>query len=69
MHLCSKIFGVHCDNVQMRLLLSILPSNNGNLISFNPLRANFFGENINIYLHFTSFLHTNNTQVIEIPQS
>ena len=34
---------------------------------FNPLRAKFFGENINIYLHFMSFLHINKTQVIESP--
>ena len=35
---------------------------------FNPLRAKFLRENINIYLHFMSFLHTNKTQVIEIPR-
>ena len=33
----------------------------------NPLRAKFSRENINIYLHFMSFLHTNKTQVPEIP--
>ena len=32
----------------------------------NPLRAKFFRGNINIYLHFMSFLHTNKTQVVEI---
>ena len=32
----------------------------------NPLRAKFLRENINIYLHFMSFLHTNKTQVVEI---
>ena len=37
------------------------------LIWINPLRAKFFRENINIYLHFMSFLHINKTQVIEIP--
>ena len=37
------------------------------LICLNPLRAKFLTENINIYLHFMSFLHTNNTQVVEIP--
>ena len=25
----------------------------------NPLRAKFFRENVNIYLHFMSFLHIN----------
>ena len=34
---------------------------------FNPLRAIFFRENINIYLHFMSFIHTNQTQAVEIP--
>ena len=33
----------------------------------NPLRAKFFRENINIYLHFMSFLNTNKTHVVEIP--
>ena len=32
-----------------------------------PLRAKCFGGNINIYLHFMSFLHTNKTQVVESP--
>ena len=38
------------------------------LVGF-PLRtgAIFFRENMNIYLHFMSFLHTNKTQVVEIP--
>ena len=34
---------------------------------FNPLRAKFFRGNINIYLHFVSFLHIDTTQVVEIP--
>ena len=34
---------------------------------FNPLRAKFFRENINIYLHFMSFLYIYKTQVVEIP--
>ena len=33
---------------------------------FNPLRAKFFRENINIYLHFVSHLHIDATQVFEI---
>ena len=44
--------------------------NKGQLISvwhINPLHAIFFRENINIYLHFISFLHINKTQVVEIP--
>ena len=34
--------------------------------SINPLRAIFFRGNINIYLHFVSFLHIDTTQVVEI---
>ena len=37
------------------------------LSHINPLRAKFFRGNINIYLHFMSFLHTNKTQVVEVP--
>ena len=33
---------------------------------FNPLRAKFFKGNINIYLHFMSFLHIDTMQVVEI---
>ena len=35
-------------------------------LDLNPLRANFYRENINIYLHFVSFLHIDTTQVVEI---
>ena len=35
----------------------------------NPLRAKFFWGNINIYLHFMSFLHIDLTQVLKtLPQ-
>ena len=37
------------------------------ILQNNPLHAKFLRENINIYLHFMSFLHTNKTQVVEIP--
>ena len=33
---------------------------------FNPLRAKFFRENINIYLHFMSLLHIDMTHVLKI---
>ena len=36
-------------------------------LQFNPLCAKFLRENINIYLHFMSFLHIDKTQVVEIP--
>ena len=32
----------------------------------NPLHAKFFRENINIYLHFVSYLLIDTTQVVEI---
>ena len=32
----------------------------------NPLRAKFFEGNLNLYLHFVSFLHIDTTQVVEI---
>ena len=32
----------------------------------NPLCVKFFRENMNIYLHFVSFLHIDTTQVAEI---
>ena len=36
----------------------------------NLLRAKFFRGNINIYLHFVSFIHIDTTQVVEIlPQT
>ena len=35
-------------------------------IHINPLLAKFFWGNINIYLHFVSFLHIDTTQVVEI---
>ena len=33
----------------------------------NPIHAKFFRVNINMYLHFMSFLRTDKTQVVEIP--
>ena len=36
-------------------------------IQINPLHAKFLRENINIYLHFMSFLHSDKTHVVEIP--
>ena len=32
----------------------------------NPLLAKFLRENINIYLHFMSYLHIDTMQVVEI---
>ena len=36
-------------------------------VYLHSLRAKFFRGNINICLHFMSFLHTDKTQIIEIP--
>ena len=41
--------------------------NTTNVCYLNPLRATTFRGNINISLYFMSFLHTNKTQVVEIP--
>ena len=35
-------------------------------IRINPLQAEFFRGNIDIYLHFVSFLHIDGMQVFEI---
>ena len=43
-----------------------LTESSGISIGINPLRAKFFRGNINIYLHFVSFLHIDMTQVVEI---
>ena len=43
-------------------ILALMPR----LTFLNPLRAKFFRGNINIYLHFVSFLHFDTTQVVEI---
>ena len=40
---------------------------NNHMFHINSLRANFFRVNINIYLHFMTFLHINKTQLVEIP--
>ena len=36
------------------------------LAGLNPLHDKFFRGNINIYLHFVSFLYIDTTQVVEI---
>ena len=47
-------------------LFPVLKSSHDNP-HLNPLRAKFFREDINIYLYFMSFLHINQTYVVEIP--
>ena len=58
------------DDAKYHLYDVIQEDNSDSVVSssrINPLRAKFFRGNINIYLHFMSFLHTNKTQVVEIP--
>ena len=57
----GSIFVLAEDTLRVRLSVTL------HLI--NPLRAKFFRGNINIYLHFVSFLHIDTTQVVEsLPQ-
>ena len=46
-------------------MYAVYPLRNANAY-VNPLRAKFVRGNINMYLHFVSFLHIGPTQVIEI---
>ena len=45
-----------------------IPCTRVQTLTLNPLRAEFFRENINIYLHLMTFLQTNKTNVVEIPR-
>ena len=68
--------GLHC--IRDNLVVRNLPTNKPDcylphakekmfqVINLNPLRAKFFRGNINIYLHFVSFLDIDMTQVVEI---
>ena len=38
----------------------------GMRVGFKPLHAKFFRGSINVYLHFISFLHTDQAQMVEI---
>ena len=51
---------------QAKLVLVFHEKNVIFLCHLNPLRAKFFRGNINIYLHFVSFLQIDVTQVFEI---
>ena len=44
-----------------------IPCTRVQTLTLNLLRAEFFRENINIYLHLMTFLQTNKTHVVEIP--
>ena len=50
----------HCDESASEIVAP-----NGSSVTLYVLF--FFRENINIYLHFVSFLHSNETQVVDIP--
>ena len=47
-YLAYSTLGINSCNFQLASLI----------LNINPLRAKFVRENINIYLHFMSFLHT-----------
>ena len=49
--------------IPLREVLDVINSCNNTI---NPLRAKFFRGNINIYLHFVSFIHFDTTPVVEI---
>ena len=48
------------------MCICILHHSTETVWEINPLRAKFFRGNINIYLHFVSFLHIDTMQVVEI---
>ena len=62
-----------CDDTIIELLLflkfstvSITIVSARQSTDINPLHTKFFRGNINIYLHFVSFLHIDTAQVVEI---
>ena len=66
--ICSYTVAEHENSLMKNIIFFIFNSCQLNdSCNLNPLRAKFFRENINICLHFLPFLHTNKTQVVEIP--
>ena len=55
-----------CYALQSVLCMCVVKDGIHRTSFLNPLRAKFFKGNINIYLHFVSFLHIDTTQVVEI---
>ena len=53
-----NILCINCDTA-----LSWMPQD---VTDVNPLRAKLFRGNINIYLHFASYLHIDTMKVVEI---
>ena len=68
---CIRLYGVLAlSSIQQRHLLKRTKKNHDASCLWgvlNPLHAKFFRGNINIYLHFMSFLRTNKTQIVEVP--
>ena len=63
-----KVYMGFIDAFRYRPYIIIIIGVNSAVSNFliNPLRAKFFRENINIYLHFMSLLHIDKTQVLKI---
>ena len=57
--LCHQVISNHAINFAKEMGTYLPGGRISTELSFNPLRAKFFRENINIYLHFMSFLHSN----------
>ena len=62
-----KLLMINCSSWEKKIAYQLLRNCVIHVFVFNSLRAKFFRGNINMYLHFMSFLHTNKTQVVEIP--
>ena len=53
--MCSTLQGLHVETDVLEKMYAL-----------NSLRAELFKRNINMYLHFVSFLHIDMTQVLKI---
>ena len=69
----TRVCGHWTGSVRDRWSITVLATAGDNdpntrlQLSFNPLHAKFFWGNINIYLHFMSFLHIELTEVRKTP--
>ena len=63
---CTALYVFRWTLEGVEISYSVLGQSTSYYIHINPLRAKFFKRNINIYLHFVSFLHIDMTQVVEI---
>ena len=54
----TRDISLWCEDVPLYIIIRHVAME---VLFLNPLRAKFLRENINIYLHFMSFLHTSKT--------